>query len=97
MVEPHMYDWVVRESTPVVSMVGDKDIYLVTIGRGAKSRSEIQDSRAKLPQRRPRYAAMIAPAWGRDNTKSELRTSLTLVDSAMTGGPWGDLWGIYFS
>ena len=56
-------------------------------------RSGIQDFRDTVSQLRPRYDAMIAPSWVRDNAESELRTSLTSVDSATTGDPMGRFMG----
>ena len=76
-------------------MVGDKDIYLL-VGC-CKSRSEIQDFRPTETQRRPRYAAMIAPPWVRGNTDSQLWKSQPLADSAMTGDPWAYFRAAYCS
>ena len=38
---------------------------------------------------------MIAPSWLRDGAESALWTSQTLIDTALTGGPWASGWAGY--
>ena len=95
MAESHVFELIVRKSSQEASMVGDKDIYLSEWL--CKPLAETRDFRASPARRRPRYAAMVAPSRIRDNTESQLWTSFTLMDSALTGDPWSDLRDVYCS
>ena len=73
---------VYRGSHPL-SAVGEEDVFLLIIL--CTPWKEIQGFRRTLAHRSIRYAAMIAPFWLRDGADSALWSSMTSIDTALTG------------
>ena len=66
------------------------DIYLPAVC--CEEHSKIQHPRPTAACRRFRYSELIEPSWKRGRSASEFRTSITVVDSATTGGLRGAAW-----
>ena len=92
--ESQIYDLVARGSPQSASTIGCRDMYQL-LGRCDRL-SEIQDCAEAVSQRLPLYAEMISPSWFRPNADSLLWTSVAMVGSEMTGGPWADSCEVYF-
>ena len=82
-----------RRFSHPLSAIGEDDVALL-IGLCA-TWGEIQDFRHTVSRKSIRYAAMISPFWLRGGTQSELWTSRTSIDSALTGVPLAGTWSVY--
>ena len=88
-----IHDLLVRRSPRPLSLLGDKDIFIL-IGH-CGSWAEILDFRRTASQRSVRYAAMIVPFWLRGGAESALWASQTAIDTAPQGDPWASSWMVY--
>ena len=93
VVDAGIHDLLVRMSPHPLSLIGDKDIFLL-IGY-CVTWAEISDFRRTVSQRPIRYASMIVPFRLRGGAESALWTSQTAIDTALTGDPWASSWMVY--
>ena len=95
LIERGVYDILVLHTLQPTTSSGDRDVFL-SVGR-CKSWGAIVDFRLTLSLRFPRYAAIVAPSGIRDNKESDIWTSPTLIDSALTGDPLASQRMVYCS